>query len=567
MIRYFWPSDDEQLAGQWQDSHFDEDGGWWANVQQCGAALALVVAATLVSSSTAAAQGVFPQQDDPAGSLTTLQLAQEEYAQPLVPPVNWPQPSVFTDDDVHPTFVQTFTPDDGDAWHALVPPSQDSYFVRLPFLDPEEIPVGSFPAATNPIDDASDWLLSQPPWDPTWTLLFFLDDGSTVHAFEPDEDFLPVQALPAPYVWPQPTQPFNTSDEDQLVPQFPAEDAFWPNYVAADPGSLLWAQQWTFEQNELATLAAFADEIFWSNPTPPLSDSLLWPQQWSFEQNDATGSLSIGNDPDSLQPLLVFPVADSLLPLQPFTFDPVDILPSAPFADEAYWQNPTWPLVDTLLWPKPWVFEQTDATGSLASIVDELYTPALVQPIADSLYPFQQFSQQQDDPAGHLYSLPEEYYWQNPVAPVVWPQPSIFVFDEQIVGPQTVVIDELYWGGFTGPWVPAVPAGLALNLPYGSGFSLTDPEEIPAGSLFTPTPPPVVPCTPPFGFDADTSITYFGGDKNPTQVLLCRVCNSGKPLLVRGDYAIWCQDCCSFVSKADTVMGTARAPSAFRARF
>src|SRR5690242_12082038 len=126
MIQYFWPSDDEQLAGQWHDSHFDEDGSWWANVQQCGAALALVVAATLTASSTATAASVFSQsQDDPAGSLSLVQTTQDEYWQNSVPPLVWPQPSVFTDDDVHPTFVSVFTPDDGD-WKPLVSPVVDS---------------------------------------------------------------------------------------------------------------------------------------------------------------------------------------------------------------------------------------------------------------------------------------------------------------------------------------------------------------------------------------------------------------------------------------------------------
>src|SRR6266852_7095590 len=112
MIQYFWPSDDEQLAGQWQDSHFDEAGGWCANVQQCGATLALAVALTLAVASTALAASVFNQaQDDPAGSLILSPLAQEDYWQNPVPPVVWPQPSVFTDDDAHVQFVAAFAPD------------------------------------------------------------------------------------------------------------------------------------------------------------------------------------------------------------------------------------------------------------------------------------------------------------------------------------------------------------------------------------------------------------------------------------------------------------------------
>lgn len=566
MIRYFWPSDDEQLAGQWQDSHFDEDGGWWANVQQCGAALALVVAATLTSGSTAVASTVFNQhQDDPAGFLNNTPFAQEEYAQPLVPPVNWPQPSVFTDDDIHVQFVQTFVPDDGD-WKPLVQPDIGANYVRLPFLDPDETPVGSFQPIPNPVDDSSVWAPQNPPWDPNWTLLFFLDDGSTVPEFQYDEDFW-LQLVPAQN-WPQPAQPFSSSDEDNLVPEFvAAEDPVWLQLVQPVLDSLRWPQQFAFEQNDNATLVAFADEIFWANPVYPVPDSLTWPQQFQFEQTDATGALSIGNDPDSLQPLLVFPVADSLVWPQQFNFDSSEIFPSAPFTDEHYWQNPTAPVPDGLIWPQPFVFEQTDATGSLAAIIDELYAPSLIYPVPASFTAFQQFSQHQDDPAGSLYILVDEHYWQNPVPPVNWPQPSVFIFDEQIIPQPSAGIDEFYWSQFLEPWVPPVPDSMHLDLPFGAGFGLlTDPEEIPAGSLFTPTPPPIVPCKPPVGFDADTNITYFGG-KNPTQALFCRVCNSGKPLLVRGDYAIWCQDCCAFVSKADTVMGTVRAPGAFRGRF
>lgn len=79
-------------------------------------------------------------------------------------------------------------------------------------------------------------------------------------------------------------------------------------------------------------------------------------------------------------------------------------------------------------------------------------------------------------------------------------------------------------------------------------------------------PPPPVPrvCTPPPGFDADTSVSYFRNASGPVAVLFCRICQSTKPLLVRGDYAIWCTDCCSFVSKQDTVMGTLRAPGTFK---
>lgn len=491
MLQYFWPSDDEQLAGQAQASYFDEDGSWWANVQQSGATLALAVAVTLVSASTAVAGAVFSQwQDDPAGSLFSQTTVQEEYWQNPTPPVVWPQTSVFTDDDVHPTFVQVFTPDDGD-WKPLVAPVPDSLYVPLPLLVPEDFP--QFPAATNPVDDSAIWTPNSPPWEPTWTLLFFLDDGSTVPVFQYDEDFYPTVLVQAQN-WPQPAQPFSSSDEDNLIPEFVAEDVVWQQFVQPDPGSLIWPQPFTFEQNEQATnLVAFTDEVFWQNPTAPVPDSIWLLRQDAFDTQDPAGSLTL-------------------------------------VLDDAFYA---------------------------------LNVPGVPQPDPGSLRLLQQWLFEQNEPAGSLRNNIDEDFWINPVAPVNWPQPSVFVFDEQPGFIPNTDRDEDFWNLLVAP----IPATNYISLPYGSGFSLNDPEEIPAGNLFVPIPPPVVPCTPPTGFDKDTAITYFGGNKNPTQVLLCRICNSGKPLLVRGDYAIWCQDCCAFVSKQDTVMGTIRAPGTFRGRF
>ena len=498
MIQYFWPSDDEQLAGQWQDSHFDEDGGWWASVQQCGAVVTLATAVLLGSANTAAAQSVFSQsQDDPAGSLSNIHAPTEEYWQNPVLPVNWPQPSVLTDDDVQPTYVATFTPDDGD-WKPLVSPVAGSYFVRLPFLEPEDFP--QFPAANNPVDDSSIWTPNSPPWEPTWTLLFFLDDGSTVPIFQYDEDFLPVQALPAPYNWPQPAQPFSDSDENNLVQEFvAAEDPLWLQLVPPVPNSLAWPQPFTFEQNESTNLVAFTtEEHAWPIPVP-VADSIWLLRQDAFDTQDPAGSLSLILD-------------DAFYALN---------IPGPPFPDPG-----------SLRLLQQWPFEQNEPAGSLRNNVDE-------------------------------------DYWQNPVAPVNWPQASVFVFDE-VPGhvPGSTGQDEDFWI-LSLTLLPApVPATNYIRLPYGSGVGLTDPEEIPAGSLFPFVPPPVVPCVMPPGFDKDTNISTFSSFKNgPIQVLLCRICNSGRPLLVRGDYAIWCQDCCAFVSKQDTVMGTVRAPGQFRGRF
>lgn len=493
MLRYFWPSDDEQLAGQAVDSHFDEDAGFWVGVQKAGATLALAAGLLLASATTLAAQQVFSQsQDDPAADLVFNAAVQEEYWQNPVSPVNWPQPSVFTADDTHNTFVEAFEVDE-DFWNNPVAPIQASNYLKLPFLDPEEIPVGSFPSPSTTLDDGGLWAPQVPPQDVDWILQVFLDDGSWVPALQPDEDFLPVQALPVPYNWPQAPQPFSANDEDQLVQQFvAAEDPLWLQLVPPVPASLLWPQPFIFEQNEeAANLAAFTDELFWQQLVQPVSASLIWPQ--------------------------------------------------------------------------PWAFEQTDATGALVLDLDEGLGGPLPVPVPASLALLQQWPFEQNEPAGSLTTLHDETYWANPVPPVVWPQPSVFTYDDTPPVSPTTGQDEDFWNYFVTPFVPPVPASMVLVFPY-----MPDPEEIPAGSL-SPAPPPPPPCfmpLPPGGPDADINISVFSNFKGgPILALFCRLCSSGKPLVVRGDYAIWCQDCCAFVSKQDTYMGTVQSPGQFRNRF
>jgi hypothetical protein len=503
ILRYNYPGDGEQIAGQFQASYFDEDGGWWNGVMQAGAVFALATTLALTTASTTLASSVFSQsQDDPAGSLFTIQTpANEDYWQNPVPPYNWPQTSVFTDDDAHPTFIQTFTPDDGDYWHQLVQPVPASNYVNLPFLDPEEIPVGSFPAFTPALEGQDLWAPQLPPSDPDWDLLLFLDDGSWVPAFQPDEDFLATQALPSPVVWAQPAQPFQEADDDFFSQQFVADEQYgWP-IVPPVPNTLALLQPFVFETNDPVNLVAFTDEIYWQQLVSPLPASLLWPQQWSFEQTDATGSLTLTLD-DGFQPNF-----------QPFV----------PFPDQG-----------GLRLLQQWPFEQNEAAGS-------------------------------------LYALHDEDFWQNAVAPVNWLPPvnwtglSALGYDDVIGTPSTSTIEETYLNAGLAGWMVAPVQDLnRIALPY-----LPDPEEIPAGSLVPFVPP--APCfmpLPPCGPDVDTCISTFSGFKNgPILTLFCRICMSGRPLVVRGDYAIWCQDCCAFVSKQDTYMGTVRAPGSFRGVF
>ena len=489
MLRYFWPSDDEQLAGQWQDSHFDEDGGWWANVQQCGATLALAVGLSLAASSTAAATSVFSQsQDDPAGNLVSNAIPQEEYYQNPVAPVNWPQPAVITYDDTHVAFVEVFQTDE-DFWQNPVPPIPATNYLRLPFQDPEEIPVGSFPTPTNPLDDGGLWAPQIPPQEVDWNVLLFLDDASWVPAMQPDEDFWYPQIPPAN--WPQPQQPFAASDEDQFVQQFVADEQYWQNGVAPVQASLALLQPFAFEQNEqAANLVGFTDEVFWQNPVAPVPASMWVLRQDAFEQHDANGNLTLVLD-DGFQPNFVPPVPGSLALLQQWTFD------------------------------------------------------------------------QNESPS--LYAIHDEDFWQNQVPPVNWSYPLPFVYDDVIASVPNTGEDEDLWSQFVAPSVPPVPPSMFLRFPY-----LPEPEEIPAGTLAPPVPPlppPFCPL-PPTGPDADTSMSTFSNFKGgPVLALFCRICNSGKPLVVRADYAIWCQDCCAFISKQDTYMGTVRAPGQFKGVF
>ena len=479
---YIWPSDDEQLAGQAVDSHFDEDASWWAGAQKCGATVTLAAVLAITTASTALATSVFGQREDTPQLLSTP-LVYEEYWQNPVAPVNWPQPAVKIDDDVHPTFVQVFTPDDGD-WRPLVAPVADSNYIRLPFLDPDLLPQFS---PINPITDDAEsvWQPQIQPWDPNWTLLFFLDDGSTVPIFQYDEDFWanPV----APYNWPQPAQPFQAADDDQYVQTFLGNDeAVWTPQVASVPDSLRLQQQWPFDQNELANLVSFTNEDYWQNPVAPVPDSIWLLRQDAFEQTDATGALFLD-------------------------------------LDEGLWANPVRPIPDSLVYPQQWAFDEFESTGGLRTTIDE-------------------------------------DFWINPVQPIVWYGQPLPIFDEVIeTFVPTFQPDEDLWQQLVAPVV-------AQNI-YNQPYALLGHQEDDTPVLAPFVPPPVVPCLPPGGADGDISINYFGGNKNPTQVLLCRICNSGKPLLVRGDYAIWCQDCCAFVSKQDTVMMTVSAPGQFKAIF
>jgi hypothetical protein len=110
----------------------------------------------------------------------------------------------------------------------------------------------------------------------------------------------------------------------------------------------------------------------------------------------------------------------------------------------------------------------------------------------------------------------------------------------------------------------AVAYGLGL-----ASYSEDEDDDATYGWFLNPfIPPPPVICPNFPGGDPDATMSSFvDASGRPIAVLLCRICQSNLPLLVRGDFAIWCQTCCKFVSREDTVMATTKAPKFFRGVF
>jgi hypothetical protein len=131
--------------------------------------------------------------------------------------------------------------------------------------------------------------------------------------------------------------------------------------------------------------------------------------------------------------------------------------------------------------------------------------------------------------------------------------------------------------GFTGPVLPQpqAPATVIMGWLLGETYQNYNParydwitvyQQVVGNILPIPfIPPPPGPCTGSiFGTDPNISMNLFGGNAHPYAVLYCRICQSGKPLLVRADQAIWCQDCCKFVPIEQTYQNTTRGPLKFR---
>lgn len=64
-----WPSDDEQLAGQWLTSFYSgEDSDWWVSIQRCAATVALAAGLSLATSTLSQAVQAYSWLDEPVAA-------------------------------------------------------------------------------------------------------------------------------------------------------------------------------------------------------------------------------------------------------------------------------------------------------------------------------------------------------------------------------------------------------------------------------------------------------------------------------------------------------------------
>ena len=145
--------------------------------------------------------------------------------------------------------------------------------------------------------------------------------------------------------------------------------------------------------------------------------------------------------------------------------------------EEEYWQNPVQPVVASLLWSQPFLW---DVSSDLPVPPPPLGPEEDFVIIAPQVNPWRAplFVEQDEIPAGSLHGQPDEDFWQNPVEPVpasLW-QPLPLLWDAQETVPPIIFAtpDEDFWSNPTSPQ----PATVYQKLPLG------DVEELPAGSLY-----------------------------------------------------------------------------------
>jgi hypothetical protein len=218
----------------------------------------------------------------------------------------------------------------------------------------------------------------------------------------------------------------------------PIEEVYWQNPTAPVPASLGSLYLPDPEQVPAGSLYGTYDEVYWQNPVPPV--------------------------PASFGPLYLPDATDV----------PAGKLANF-FTDEDFWVNPVQPVqasfgnlysYDDAVWVAPALSFQPDE--------DYWVSPP---PQQASLLPFQTW--QQDEVP---YLVADEDFWANPVQPVPATFAALYVFDsgEWVTPPAAPSFDEDYWQN------PIFPTQMSVyfTLPLG------DHDEIPAGSLTTPPPPP-----------------------------------------------------------------------------
>jgi hypothetical protein len=403
-------------------------------------------------------------------------------------------------------------------WINPVSPVPATLWQHLPYLpDPEEIPAGSLigPAF---VPDEDFGGLSQVIPDQIQQILIFLDDGSSITAFEPDEDFwfgsvafvAPVPSYPVPKVF---------TDDDVMEHQpiaIHADEDFWENPVP--PVWSIFGSLYLPDPEEIPAGFLFnppvvgePDEDFWINPVAPVAATnyLEFPYLPDAEEIPAATLYEIDELYWQNQAAPSFPKNFQLLPVG-FLPDP-DEIPVAHFfgqADEDFWQNPVAPVPATNYLEFPYLPDAEEIPAATLYEIDEDYWENPVAPVWS--YPNPIVFAKEDDPI--TFGMDEDF-WTNPVEPVVYFPPVVAITDDEIIAIAPPIQDEDFWINAVAPvfaypvpvvfnedlgliipppiqdedfWlnpVAPIPASNYLQFPY-----LPDPEEIPAGFLFNIAP-------------------------------------------------------------------------------
>jgi hypothetical protein len=245
MIHFFGGADELPNASA---GYAEADAnGWWSNLQQYGATIALATALTLAASTAALATQVFSfHQDDPAGNLTAGQFNDYDWQDPRPPflaPAIVPAPFGWHQDDPAGNLsAGQFNDYD---WQNPVPPAQ--YFP--PQLITDDVIIVPQPATFQPDEDF--WQNPVAPQWPTYQQLFNQEDDVPALYGQFDEDFWQNQVPPQLCAY-QP-QPFQW-DAAEIIPQpvsFQPDEDFCLNLSPPSPPTYVYPMPWTFDAPEI----------------------------------------------------------------------------------------------------------------------------------------------------------------------------------------------------------------------------------------------------------------------------------------------------------------------------